>query len=395
MDQEGRQTRVRFRFLREPHGRPERPGRPGSRGHRLPHPRAAPGKRGVARGRVPPDRASRSPSCPTSRPGAAQPQLGTMIRLSKALDSAFGRLVSGTGTKLYSITRHHERRTVARSTSAGRPQARLCIQEPGPGREGSAHGSADGAADRNGRAGGFRPRRGGVRLRARGHGGLRDRKRPLRARARATAPITSPRRPISSPPRQGRRPFWLCCTLPPENGVVETCVTIRPAGDPGPDPGSAGRPRRVVVDFFSPIVPCASPCKSLAREPAPARYSPTPHRAMQMPPESAAGLKTLLTGHRMERLFIPIRQEALPMRRLVPVFGGAAAPGIGRRPRRHGGHRPASCSWTSRSSRSRTGCSFSWSSARPRRRWPCAWRSARARPSRSAARPASPTCSST
>jgi transcriptional regulator with XRE-family HTH domain len=56
--------------------------------------------------------------------GRAQPQLGTMIRLSKALDSAFGRLVSGTGTKLYSITRHHERRTVARSTSsAGRKPA--------------------------------------------------------------------------------------------------------------------------------------------------------------------------------------------------------------------------------------------------------------------------------
>jgi transcriptional regulator with XRE-family HTH domain len=51
--------------------------------------------------------------------GRAQPQLGAMIRLSKALDSAFGRLISGAGTKLYSITRRHERRTVARSTSAG------------------------------------------------------------------------------------------------------------------------------------------------------------------------------------------------------------------------------------------------------------------------------------
>ena len=49
----------------------------------------------------------------------AQPQLGAMIRLSKALDSAFGRLVSGGGTKLYSITRRHERRTVSRSTSSG------------------------------------------------------------------------------------------------------------------------------------------------------------------------------------------------------------------------------------------------------------------------------------
>ena len=47
----------------------------------------------------------------------AQPQLGTVIKLSKALDSAFGRLVSGVGDKLYSITRKNERRTVSRSTS--------------------------------------------------------------------------------------------------------------------------------------------------------------------------------------------------------------------------------------------------------------------------------------
>jgi transcriptional regulator with XRE-family HTH domain len=47
----------------------------------------------------------------------AQPQLGTVIKLAKALDSAFGRLVSGVGDKLYSITRKDERRTVSRSTS--------------------------------------------------------------------------------------------------------------------------------------------------------------------------------------------------------------------------------------------------------------------------------------
>ena len=47
----------------------------------------------------------------------AQPQLGTVIKLSKALDSAFGRLISGVGDKLYSITRKNERRTIARSTS--------------------------------------------------------------------------------------------------------------------------------------------------------------------------------------------------------------------------------------------------------------------------------------
>jgi transcriptional regulator with XRE-family HTH domain len=46
-----------------------------------------------------------------------QPQLGTLIKLSKALDSAFGRLVSGVGNKLFSITRKDERKAVLRSTS--------------------------------------------------------------------------------------------------------------------------------------------------------------------------------------------------------------------------------------------------------------------------------------
>lgn len=46
-----------------------------------------------------------------------QPQLGTMIKLSKALDSAFGRIVSGVGDRLYSITRNNERKVVSRSTS--------------------------------------------------------------------------------------------------------------------------------------------------------------------------------------------------------------------------------------------------------------------------------------
>ena len=46
-----------------------------------------------------------------------QPQLGTVIKLSKALDSAFSRLVSGVGDKLYSITRKHEQKVVSRSTS--------------------------------------------------------------------------------------------------------------------------------------------------------------------------------------------------------------------------------------------------------------------------------------
>jgi transcriptional regulator with XRE-family HTH domain len=46
-----------------------------------------------------------------------QPQLGTVIKLSKALDSAFGRLVSGVGDKLYSITRKNEQKVVSRATT--------------------------------------------------------------------------------------------------------------------------------------------------------------------------------------------------------------------------------------------------------------------------------------
>lgn len=50
-----------------------------------------------------------------------QPQLGTLVKLSKALDSAFSRLVSGVGSRVYSVTRKHERKPVSRSTSpAGR-----------------------------------------------------------------------------------------------------------------------------------------------------------------------------------------------------------------------------------------------------------------------------------
>ena len=46
-----------------------------------------------------------------------QPQLGTLVKLSKALDSAFSRLLSGVGSRLYSVTRKHERKPVSRSTS--------------------------------------------------------------------------------------------------------------------------------------------------------------------------------------------------------------------------------------------------------------------------------------
>jgi quercetin dioxygenase-like cupin family protein len=42
--------------------------------------------------------------------------LGTVIKLSKALESAFGRLVSGVGDRLYSVTRRQEQKIVSRST---------------------------------------------------------------------------------------------------------------------------------------------------------------------------------------------------------------------------------------------------------------------------------------
>lgn len=49
--------------------------------------------------------------------GREKPQLGMVMKLSKALDAAVGRLVSGMGTKLYSITKKNERKKIARSAS--------------------------------------------------------------------------------------------------------------------------------------------------------------------------------------------------------------------------------------------------------------------------------------
>jgi transcriptional regulator with XRE-family HTH domain len=46
-----------------------------------------------------------------------QPQLGTLIKLSKALDEAFSRIVSCVGDRLYSITRKDDAKPIARSTS--------------------------------------------------------------------------------------------------------------------------------------------------------------------------------------------------------------------------------------------------------------------------------------
>ncbi len=49
--------------------------------------------------------------------GVVKPQLGTVMKLSRALDSALGHLVSGAGSQLYSITRKDERKKISRSTS--------------------------------------------------------------------------------------------------------------------------------------------------------------------------------------------------------------------------------------------------------------------------------------
>lgn len=55
---------------------------------------------------------------------AISPQLGTIIKLSKALDSALQRLIAGEGQHLYAVTRRGDRKVVARSsTSGGRSSA--------------------------------------------------------------------------------------------------------------------------------------------------------------------------------------------------------------------------------------------------------------------------------
>lgn len=51
--------------------------------------------------------------------GEIQPPLGELMRLSRALRSAFGAIVSGAGEKPYAVTRVHERRVVQRSSAHG------------------------------------------------------------------------------------------------------------------------------------------------------------------------------------------------------------------------------------------------------------------------------------
>ena len=46
-----------------------------------------------------------------------QPQLGTVMKLSKALEAAFGKIIGGAGSKPYAITRRNERKVISRSTS--------------------------------------------------------------------------------------------------------------------------------------------------------------------------------------------------------------------------------------------------------------------------------------
>ncbi|MFO8033506.1 MAG: XRE family transcriptional regulator [Desulfohalobiaceae bacterium] len=50
--------------------------------------------------------------------GEVQPQLGTIIKLSKALAGDLSTLISGKGDKAYAITRSKERKSVPRSTSS-------------------------------------------------------------------------------------------------------------------------------------------------------------------------------------------------------------------------------------------------------------------------------------
>jgi quercetin dioxygenase-like cupin family protein len=45
------------------------------------------------------------------------PQLGTVIKLSKALDSALQRLISGEGRVNYTVTRQDQRKVISRSTT--------------------------------------------------------------------------------------------------------------------------------------------------------------------------------------------------------------------------------------------------------------------------------------
>lgn len=89
------------------------------------------------------------------------PQLGTIIKLSKALDSALRRLIAGEGQRLWAITRKNERHVVERSSTGkgskaaytymslapevkGRHMEALVVQlEEMPDQERSVHGGEE------------------------------------------------------------------------------------------------------------------------------------------------------------------------------------------------------------------------------------------------------------
>ena len=50
------------------------------------------------------------------------PQLGTVMKLSKALEAAIGGLISGEGEKPYAVTRVGEQKTISRATTQGGQQ---------------------------------------------------------------------------------------------------------------------------------------------------------------------------------------------------------------------------------------------------------------------------------
>ena len=50
--------------------------------------------------------------------GLVCPQLGAVIKLSKALDSALERLISDEGRKAYSVTRRDDRKVISRTTTS-------------------------------------------------------------------------------------------------------------------------------------------------------------------------------------------------------------------------------------------------------------------------------------
>ena len=87
-----------------------------------------------------------------------QPQLGTVIKLSKALDSAFGRLVSGVGRK--ALLHHPQKRAPHDLTLhiQKRTKANLYLQKPGAGCERASHGGFFGPARGRSRKGNFTSR---------------------------------------------------------------------------------------------------------------------------------------------------------------------------------------------------------------------------------------------